>query len=147
MDNRKRTLLAVPALAALLALGACGNRDESTEMPQPERPSVEINRQGMEGASRQAVDDGHHGATAIRGGAGNGPADSGVALDARIATEARQALQRDAALAPLQIDVSSQDAEVTLRGQAPDPVARDRATQIVRDLQGVRSVENELTVG
>jgi osmotically-inducible protein OsmY len=140
-----RALLAVPVLASLLALSACGDRVENTEMPQPDQPSVEVNRRGMEGASEHASTDSHRGATAIMGGIGNGAVANGVALDARIATEVRQAIQRDAALGAAKIDVSSQDGLVTLNGEAPDAAARDRADQITRTIKDVKSVENHLT--
>ena len=142
-----RAVLAAPVLATLLALSACGDRVENTEMPQPDQPNVEVNRRGMEGANEHAAADSHRGATAIMGGIGNGTVENGVAMDARIATEVRQALQRDAATAAAKIDVSSQDGLVTLNGQAPDPVARDRADQITRSIKDVKSVENQLTVG
>lgn len=143
----RRTALAVPVLATLLALSACGDRVESTQMPQPDQPSVEINRQGMEGAYEQADARTHRGATPILGGIGNGVAEDGVALDARLVTEVRQALQREADLAAMAIDVSAQDGEVTLHGRAPDPAARDRAGQIAGNIADVKSVENHLTVG
>jgi osmotically-inducible protein OsmY len=142
-----RAVLAAPVLATLLALSACGDRVENTEMPQPDQPSVEINRRGMEGATEHAAADTHRGAAPILGGIGNGAVENGVALDARIASEVRQALQRDAGMAAAKIDVSSQDGLVTLNGQAPDPAARDRADQITRNVKDVKSVENQLTVG
>ncbi|WP_332826234.1 BON domain-containing protein [Ramlibacter sp.] len=142
-----RAALAVPVLATLLVLSACGDRVENTEMPQPDQPSVEINRQGMEGASAWAENDKHRGARPILGGIGNGAAEDGVAVDARIVTEVRQALKRDAALAAMQVDVSAQDGQVTLHGRAPDPAARDRVGQIAETVQDVKSVENQLTVG
>ena len=146
--NIGRTILTVPVLATLLALTACGDRIENTEMPQPDQPSVEINRRGTEGATRDtAAADSHRGATAIMGGIGNGAAEGGPALDARLATDVRQALKRDAVLGAMKIDVSSQDALVTLSGTAPDAAASDRATQIAREVKDVKSVENQLTVG
>jgi hyperosmotically inducible protein len=148
MQNQiDRAVLAAPVLATLLALGACGDRIENTEMPQPDQPSVEINRHGKEGASRDTAADSHRGATAIMAGVGNGAPEGGVALDARVATDVRQALQRDAALGAMKVDVSSQDGEVTLRGSAPDAAASDRATQITRNIKDVKSVENQLTLG
>jgi hyperosmotically inducible protein len=146
-NNIPRAVLAAPVLATLLALGACGDRIENTEMPQPDHASVEINRQGTEGASRDTAVDSHRGATAIMGGVGNGAPEGGVSLDARVATEVRQALQRDAQLAAMKIDVSSQNGEVMLRGSAPDAAASDRATQIARNIKDVKSVDNQLTLG
>ena len=51
----QRIAIALPLAAALLALGGCGDRVENTEMPQVAHPSVEINRQGMEGASQHVT--------------------------------------------------------------------------------------------
>ena len=45
-----RTATVASSLALLLALGACGDRIEDTEKPMPGEASVEINRQGMDGA-------------------------------------------------------------------------------------------------
>ena len=147
MQNRfVRAALAAPAIATLLALAACGDRIENTEMPQPERPSVEINRRGMEGATHAQATDKHYEATPIRGGIGNGDPESGVALDARIATDVRQALQSDAQLGGVKIDVSSQAGEVTLRGNAPTPAVREHAAEVAGQVRDVKSVENELTL-
>ena len=145
--NIHRAALAAPLLATLLALGACSDRGDPNEMVQREQPSVEINRLGMKGASDLDGADSQRRATAIMGGVGNGAPEGGVSLDARIATEVKQALQRDAALAGMSIDVSSQDGLVTLHGRAADAAARDRADQVTRGIKDVKSVENQLTVG
>src|SRR5205823_6373978 len=53
MNTTRARATACAASLALLALAACGDRVENTEAPQaPQAPqaSVEINRQGMEGA-------------------------------------------------------------------------------------------------
>ena len=52
---RKRAAAAAAFLPLLLALGACGDRVENTEMPLAGQPSVEINRQGMEGAKKDGA--------------------------------------------------------------------------------------------
>ena len=60
-----RAALTASVFGAFLALGACGDRVENTEMPQRDQPSVEINRQGMEGAHRETAADTHRGARPI----------------------------------------------------------------------------------
>jgi hyperosmotically inducible periplasmic protein len=151
MDEKQiRWALGAPAVALLLALGACGDHRggvENTEMPVVERPNVEINRQGTEGATAETEPDKERRATAIMGGAGAGPEQGGVAMDARIVDEVRKVLQSDNELAGLKIDVSSQDGQVVLHGRAPDPAARERATHLVRGVREVKSVENLLTLG
>jgi osmotically-inducible protein OsmY len=139
-----RAALAASSLALLLALGACGDRVETTA--QEDHPSVEINRQGEEGAAKReaAVADAPQAPqTATMGAAAETP----VTGDARIALDVQQVLAADADLSGMKIDVSSQDGAVTLRGRAPDPTAREHATDLVRTIRDVRSVENQLTLG
>lgn len=132
------------ALVALLALAACGDRVENTEMPQPDQANVEINRQGMDGAkdSREAA--GVQDDNTVRLATG----DSSVYdPDVRIAEQVKAALAGNPDFGALVIEVRSQDGEVTLRGSAPDAAARDRATEIARSVREVRSVDNQLSVG
>ena len=132
------------ALAALLALGGCGDRIEDNEMPQPDQASVEPNRQGMEGAqdSRDAAGVKSDGTVRLATG------DSSVYdPDVRIAEQVKAAFANNPDFGALKIDVHSDDGEVTLRGTAPDPAARERATDIARSVREVRSVDNQLTLG
>ena len=132
------------ALVSLLALGACGDRIEDTEMPQPEQANVEINRQGMDGAkeSQQAAGVANDGTVRLATG------DSSVYdPDVLIAEQVKAAFANNPDFGALKIDVHSDDGEVTLRGTAPDPAARERATEIARSVRDVRSVDNQLTLG
>ena len=68
--------------------------------------------------------------------------------DALIAAQVKAALvTRPEVGAPAQVDVSSRDGAVTLRGRVPDPQARERATEIARSIRNVKEVDNQLTVG
>jgi hypothetical protein len=137
-----RAALTASSLALSLALAGCGDRVDFTA--DGGHPSVEINRQGDEGARRESAEVAPLAPdTATMGAA----ADGGVTLDARIATDVQKALATDADLAGMKIDVSSQEGEVTLRGRAPDPAARDRADDLARTVRDVKSVENQLTLG
>lgn len=138
-----RTAFTASSLALMLALGACGDHVEDSA--QANHPSVEIDRQGEIGARNDTADSLHNPATATIGAPA--PADAGVEADARIATDVHQVLAGDADLSAMKIDVSSQDGAVTLRGRAPDPAARDRATELARNVKDVKSVENQLTLG
>ncbi|MDB5898047.1 MAG: osmotically inducible periplasmic protein [Ramlibacter sp.] len=142
MKQLGRVSLTACALAALLALGACGERVDTTA--QGGHPSVEINRQGEDGTKRETA----QAAPAVPDTSAMGASpDAGVSVDARIATEVQRAIATDADLAGMKIDVSSQEGQVTLRGRAPDPGARDRATELARTVRDVKSVENQLTLG
>ncbi len=141
-----RAALAATALGGLLALAACGDRVENTEMPQPGHASVEINRQGEPGAADpQAADAGAPQTRVL--GAGSASLAAMSPEYQRIAGEVRQALASDPRLGAAQIDVHSQDGMVTLRGRAPDSEARDKAREIARGVGGVKSVDNALTLG
>lgn len=143
--RRAGALLA--SLPLLLALGACGERIESTEMPLPEQANVEINRQGMDGAKEDRLAQGVENDTAAMGAppAGRPDADD---PDARVAADVRAALTSSPEFgSSTKVDVHSEDGVVTLRGRAPDPAARERAADIARTVREVKSVDNQLTLG
>lgn len=132
------------ALAALLALAACGDRIESDEKPMPGEANVEINRQGMEGAKadKEAVGVANDGTVRLATG------DTSVMdPDVLIVEQVRAAFAASPDFGSTKIDVHSDDGEVTLRGRAPDPAARERATDIARSVRDVKSVDNQLTLG
>jgi osmotically-inducible protein OsmY len=139
----RRLSAGVASLAVLLALAACGDRIENTDMPQPEQANVETNRQGMEGAKDESTANGVANQTATMGAAPDAAADP----DAIIAAEVRKSFANDPDFGAAKIDVHSEDGVVTLRGRAPDPEAKQRAADIARNVREVKSVENLLTLG
>ncbi|MBC5781771.1 BON domain-containing protein [Ramlibacter sp. USB13] len=147
--NRSTSLLASVALLATLA--ACGDRVENTEMPQPAQANVEINRQGMEGAkdSDTAVGVENKGDKVGFVNSLGAKGDTSVMdPDVLIAEQVKAALASNPEFgASSKVDVHSEDGEVTLRGRAPDPAARERATEIARTIPNVRNVDNQLTLG
>ncbi|RZI70924.1 MAG: BON domain-containing protein [Variovorax sp.] len=140
----KKGATAAVSLAVLLALGACGDRVENTEMPQAEQASVEINRQGMEGAKADDMAQGVNNDTATMGAA---PQAATIDPDVRIASDVQAALASHPDFGAVKIDVHSEDGKVTLRGQAPDPAAKERAAEVAGAVRDVKSVENQLTLG
>lgn len=145
--NTGRTALAASSLVLLLALAACGDRVENTEMPQAPQANVEINRQGMPGAqdAKQAIGVEHN---TNQMGAAASTARAASDADERIAADVKSALQQDPAIGTTtKIDVYSEGGAVTLRGQAPDPQAREKATELAKGVRDVKSVDNMLTLG
>lgn len=141
-----RTAVAASSLAVLLALAACGGRVENTEMPQPAQANVEINRQGMEGAKDEkaaigTANDGHVGSLGAKGDT------SVMDPDVLIAEQVKAALASNPDFGAAKVDVHSKEGDVTLRGRAPDPAARERATAIARSIPNVKTVDNQLTLG
>lgn len=139
-----RMALGASSLAVLLALGACGDRIEDTDMPVPEQANVEINRQGMDGAKQSEAAAGVDNDGSVRMGVGD---TSVMDPDVLIAEQVKAALASNPDFGALKIDVHSEDGEVTLRGRAPDPAAKERATDIARSVREVKGVDNQLTLG
>jgi len=55
-------------------------------------------------------------------------------------------LAADSGLSALRINVDTVGGRVALSGDAPDAAARDRATALVRSVDGVTNVDNRLTL-
>jgi hyperosmotically inducible protein len=66
--------------------------------------------------------------------------------DAAITTAVNAKLAQDKGLSALKIDVDTVNGRVSLRGTAPDPSARERATTLASAVDGVVSVDNQLVV-
>jgi hyperosmotically inducible periplasmic protein len=66
--------------------------------------------------------------------------------DMAITAELKAQLAKDEKLSAMSINVDTNGGQVTLRGTAPDPAARERATAMARGISGVTGVDNQLTV-
>jgi len=66
--------------------------------------------------------------------------------DERLATYVQARYQADSSMRATDISVSANNGVVTLRGTVPDADARERAMQLAREVDGTRSVENQLQV-
>jgi osmotically-inducible protein OsmY len=66
--------------------------------------------------------------------------------DAVITTTINAELAKDTKLSALRVDVDTADGRVILRGTAPDTASRERATLLAQRVEGVKSVDNQLSV-
>lgn len=66
--------------------------------------------------------------------------------DAAITANVNAALAHDPPLTKVVIDVETVNGQVALKGEAPTPELRDRATRVAADVPGVVSVENRLAI-
>lgn len=132
MNTVHKSLLAISSLAVVLSLGACDRLDNSTTVG--ERADSAANR--TEQAARNVGDD-----TRRMGAAGAEKVD-----DATITAKVNAALAADKDLSAVRIDVDTKNGVVTLTGPAPSPEASAQATKIAKNVKGVTSVENKLTV-
>lgn len=125
----------VLAIALSAALAGCGREQESTApqtgegaMSTTERKASEATTSVMQAASSAA------------------DTVSAQAKDMAITAEVKTRLARDKELSALAINVDTNEGRVLLRGTAPDTSARNNATELARGVQGVMSVDNELTL-
>ena len=120
--------LMIPALSAVVAalpLLGCQKTDET----QATGDKVAQKMEQAKEATQKAAD-----ATASK------------MSDATITAEVNTALAKDPNLSALKIDVDTANGRVVLHGKAPDPAARDRATQLAQNVKGVVSVDNQLVI-
>jgi osmotically-inducible protein OsmY len=66
--------------------------------------------------------------------------------DATITTSVNAELAKDSSLSALTINVDSKDGRVALIGSAPDAAAKLHATRLAAAVDGVKSVDNQLTI-
>ncbi len=66
--------------------------------------------------------------------------------DATITASVNAELAKDADLSALKIDVDTVDGKVMLQGTAPNSEARERASRLAANVQGVTRVDNRLQV-
>jgi hyperosmotically inducible protein len=77
----------------------------------------------------------------------NATAKAAVAIDdATITTKVKTAVLAEPGLKTLQIDVDTKNGVVTLAGTVDTPALKDRAQQVAQAVNGVKSVDNNLTV-
>lgn len=91
---------------------------------------------------------------ALREGAANvkdaaretGAAVASTVDDVSITASVSSSLAKDPALSATRIDVDTKNGVVTLQGPAPSAVAKSRAGDIAKAVQGVSRVDNQLSV-
>jgi osmotically-inducible protein OsmY len=141
---KQHTRLAALAAAAMATslIVACGQKEDETV---GQRMDNTVEQTQAAGAELRA--DANNAAQDIKA-AGNEAADKIAigAADVAITAKVNAALAGDSQLSALKIDVDTTNGHVELKGTAPDPAARDRATVLAAAVEGVVKVDNRLTV-
>lgn len=135
-------LMAASCVAVLLALGACGDREATTD-PRAESSS-QVTSQSTELSKQEKQD-----TTAMGAGQGSTGADTTLGQkvdDAQIVVKIKSEFAADKDISAMAIDVDSKDGVVTLTGSVPNSQAKVRADQIAKSMKEVRSVNNQLEV-
>lgn len=143
MKPIQKSLIATSAVAVLLALGACGQKQDDTTVGQKMDSAVTKTEQVASEVKTDATNAAQDAKVAITN-AGEKMAEK--LDDATITAEVNAGLAKDATLSALKINVDTRDGRVTLKGPAPSADARARATEIAKGVKGVSAVDNQLTV-
>lgn len=143
-----KAVAAAAALAGLLALGACGEREAGSD-PRAESAN-QVTGQATEISKQERQDAG----TAVMGAAGetkDAAKDAAAAVgekvdDAQIVTRLKSEFAADKDISAMAIDVDSKEGMVTLSGTVTNSEAKVKADRIARGMKDVKSVNNQLEI-
>jgi len=131
MRTKFQSIALYAAVLATLGLTACDRSDNQTV------------GQGLDNAIDKAKEQGEAAKVATEDATKSMAA---AASDAGITVKVNGALMADTRLKVMQVNVDTRDGRVTLTGAAPDAEARDKTTALVKAIEGVVDVDNQLRV-
>ena len=162
MKKMTHTRPAAIALAVLMAaaLGACSKSEQEQAQRRVDQAATQAAEAGRElkadaaeagrelkadaaAATAEARAEAAKAGEAIKEGARDA---AGLASDVAITASVNARLAKDPDLSALRINVDTKDGAVTLTGPAPSQAAKDRAATLAREVEGVKSVTNNLSV-
>ena len=131
------------AIGAAATLAACDSaQDGRTAGQQVDRAVAKVEKKADEvQADMRAA-----GEQAKQSAVGAMDAVANKAQDAAITASVNAELAKDPQLSALRINVDTANGAVALRGTAPSAISRDRASALAQRVEGVKSVDNQLTV-
>ena len=134
----------VLAMAAAIGLAACGKQTENRTAGQ----NVDATIATVEKKTDQAAADVKDSMASARDAVGKAvEATADTVKDAGITAAINAELARDATLSAIKVNVDTNSGKVLLRGSAPTTVAREKATELAKKVDGVVSVDNQLQIG
>lgn len=144
MPLKHPTALAAALCAvAAVSLSACNRNEDGRSAGQKldsATAKVEQKAEEVKADLRAAGQDARQGTAAAL------DAVAAKARDATITTSVNAEFVKDPQLSALRIDVDTIDGRVALRGTAPDAASRDRAGSLAARVDGVKAVDNQLTL-
>jgi hyperosmotically inducible periplasmic protein len=157
---RHKSLLAISSAAMVLGLAACDRADDRTvgqridsTTSRTESAAADAKRDARDATASAgaSMDRAAENTKAMGAGAADKTREMGAKAgdkvdDASITTKVNAALAADKDLSAIRIDVDTQNGVVTLSGPAPSATAKEKASDIARNVKGVTSVNNQLTV-
>lgn len=130
-----RTLTSIAAGTLVLSLAACDQKPKTDDAQTFERLLQNAGRDREPAAPAPGAD-----ATK------KSDSPAGPGTDAAVAARVKAALSADPGLRSLTVDVKSTDGIVTLYGTADSPANSHQAAMVALNVEGVRSVKNEMVV-
>lgn len=167
---QRKSLMAVSAAALVLGLAACDRADERTAATHESATTrteqvARDSREEPRDAAREAREETRDAARETRQDTREATASAGAAMDraaqdtramgaaaanrvddASITAKVNAELARDKELSAIRVDVDTRDGVVTLSGPAPSASAKERAAEVALKVDGVQSVNNQLTI-
>jgi osmotically-inducible protein OsmY len=128
----RRTLLLATAGALALTLTACDSK------PAADNPARAF-ESPVENAARNSAPMGPAAGT-------EGSASASMGSDAALAARVKAALSTDPGLRSIKVEVNAANGVITLSGTADTPAKSDQAATVALQVDGVRSVKNEMVV-
>jgi osmotically-inducible protein OsmY len=132
MTNLSRTLTLATAGALALALAACDSK------PAADNPGKTFNSL-VENAGRNLE-------PAAPAAGAKGADSSNMSTDAALAARVKAALSTDPGLRSITVDVNAANGVITLYGTADTPAKSRQAAMVALNVDGVRSVRNEMVI-
>lgn len=155
MNKASQRIVQVIAVTALaFGLAACNKADDNQTAGQKLDGAIANTEKAADNAAANAsvaasnaTDAAKNAAADVKDAAKDaGNAVASAADSASITASVNAGLIKDTELSAIKIDVDTKDGVVTLTGEAPSQAAKDRAGDIAKAVQGVSSVNNNLTV-
>lgn len=149
-----RTASTACALLLLVALGACGKKDDGQTVGQKLDSAVAKTEQAANDAKAKTEASMAKAGNAIKdeaqkveaAGKSSAASVSATVDDIAITAAVSSEFAKDAELSAIKINVDTKNGAVTLNGPAPTAAAKDKATTIAKAVKGVASVDNKLVV-
>jgi hyperosmotically inducible periplasmic protein len=141
-------------VAMLLALTACNKQDDGKTVGQSIDSGIAKTEQAAKEAKDKAAASMNSAGDAMKQASKDAQASGGQASttlgekidDAAITASVSGGLAKDPDLSAIKINVDTKAGVVTLNGPAPTAAAKDKATEIAKQVKGVTAVNNQLII-
>lgn len=142
------------SVAVLLALAACGKQDDGKTVGQSIDSGIAKTEQAAKEAKDKAAASMDNTGDAVKQAAKDAQTSGSQAAgalgekidDITITASVSSGLAKDPELSAIKINVDTKGGVVTLNGPAPTVAAKEKATEIAKQVKGVTSVNNQLVV-